>query len=65
MTALTENPQIHYESGALEYARYVADILPDCINQIEAAQEKPFVQPITIGMYNTKNETPFRIIFYF
>ena len=55
MTALTENPQIHYENGALEYARYVADILSDCINQIEAAQEKPFIQPITIGVYNTKN----------
>ena len=55
LTALTENPQIHYENGALEYARYVADILSDCINQIEAAQEKPFAKPITIGVYNTKD----------
>jgi len=55
MTALTENPQIHYENGALEYARYVAEILPVCMNKIEAAQGKPFAHAIIIGVYTTKD----------
>ena len=55
MMALTENPQIHYENGALEYARYVADILPACINQVESAQGQPFARSITIGVYITND----------
>ena len=54
--ALTENPQIHYENGAQEYARYVADILPACIHQVESAQQQPFARSTTIGVYMT-NET--------
>jgi hypothetical protein len=53
MAALSENPQIHYEPGALEYARAVAELLPAAIAQVETAQGRPFAHPVTIGVYVT------------
>jgi hypothetical protein len=53
MAALSENPQIHYEEGALDYARVVAGLLPTAIAQVEAAQGRPFAHPVTIGVYVT------------
>ena len=52
LTALAEDPQIHYEEGALEYAKFVAEILPGCVAQIEASQGRPFANNITIGVYS-------------
>jgi hypothetical protein len=53
MAALSENPQIHYEEGALDYARAVSGFLPTAIAQVEAAQGRPFAHPVTIGVYVT------------
>src|ERR1035437_8804299 len=51
LAALPENPQVHYEPGAIEQARTVAATLPDAIARIEAIHGRRFAHPVTIGVY--------------
>jgi hypothetical protein len=51
LTALPENPQVHYEQGAIEQARSVAAALPNAIARVEAIQGRGFGRPVTIGVY--------------
>lgn len=51
LTALPENPQVHYEDGAADYARAVAGLLPAAIARVEAIHGRRFAHPITIGVY--------------
>jgi len=53
LVALPENPQVHYESGAIEQARTVARLLPTAIARIEAAQGRRFAHPVVVGVYVT------------
>src|SRR5689334_8550743 len=53
LPALAQNGQVHFEPGAEEYAREVAALLPAALSQVEAAQGRPFVRPVTIGVYAT------------
>ena len=51
LAALPDNPQVHYEDGAGEYARAVAALLPTAIAQVESAHGRPFAHPVTIGVF--------------
>jgi len=51
LTALPENPQVHYQDGASEYARTVAGILPATIARVEAIHGRRFAYPVTVGVY--------------
>ena len=51
LAALTDNPQVHYEDGALDRARTVAALLPAAIARIEFIHRRPFAHPVTIGVY--------------
>ena len=53
LPSLAENGQIHFESGAEDYARAVAALLPESIARIEAAHGRPFARPVIIGVYAT------------
>jgi len=53
LPALAQNGQVHFEPGAEEYAREVAALLPAALSQVEAAQGRRFVRPVTIGVYAT------------
>jgi hypothetical protein len=46
-----ENPQVHYERGAAEYAHAVASLLPATIARIESVHGRPFARPVTVGVY--------------
>jgi len=51
LPALPQNPQVHYEDGASEYARIVARLMPAAIARVEAANGRPFAHPVTVGVY--------------
>ncbi len=51
LAALPENPHVHYEDGASEYARAVAAILPTATARVEAIHGRRFAYPVTIGIY--------------
>jgi len=51
LAALPENPQVHYEDGAFEYARTVAGLLPTAIARVEAVHGRRFAHPVTVGVY--------------
>jgi hypothetical protein len=53
LPALPENSQIHFESGAEDYARDVAALLPAAIAEVVAMQGRPFAHPVTVGVYAT------------
>jgi hypothetical protein len=53
LPALPENSQVHYEPGALDFARDVSALLPAAIARVEAAQGRPFARPATVGAYAT------------
>src|SRR5499427_9409510 len=53
LVALPENPQVHYESGAIEQARTVARLVPSTIARVEAAQGRRFAHPVVVGVYVT------------
>jgi hypothetical protein len=53
LPALPENGQIHFESGAEDYAREISALLPAALAQVEAAQGRPFAHPVTVGVYAT------------
>jgi hypothetical protein len=51
LAALPENPQVHYEDGAIEQARTIAATLPAAIARVEAIHGRQFAHPVTIGVY--------------
>jgi hypothetical protein len=51
LPALPQNPQVHYEDGASEYARIVARLMPAALARVEAANGRPFAHPVTVGVY--------------
>jgi hypothetical protein len=51
LAALPDDPQVHYEDGAVDRARTVAALLPAAVARVEAAQGRPFFRPPTIGVY--------------
>ncbi len=51
LAASPENPQVHYEAGAAEYAHAVAALLPATIARVESVHGRPFVRPVTVGVY--------------
>jgi hypothetical protein len=54
LAASPENPQVHYEPGAAEYAQTVAALLPAAVAQVESAHGRPFARPVLIGVYVSK-----------
>lgn len=48
-----EDPRVHYEPGAEDYAHAVAMLLPGAIAKVEASQGQPFPGPVRIGVYAT------------
>src|SRR5215471_2450957 len=53
LPALPANSQVHYQSGAEDFARDVAALLPDAIRRIEATHGRRFAHPVIIGAYAT------------
>jgi hypothetical protein len=53
LPALPENGQVHLESGAEDYARDVAALLPGAIAKIEAVHGRRFEHPVPVGVYTT------------
>lgn len=53
LPALADNPLVHYESGAEDFARDVAVLLPEAIARVEAVHGRPFAHPVTVGAYAT------------
>jgi hypothetical protein len=53
LPALAGNGQVHFESGAEDYAHEVSALLPTAIKRIEAMQGRPFAHPVTVGVYTT------------
>jgi hypothetical protein len=51
LASLPENPQVHYEDGALDEARTVAGLLPAAIARVEAVHGRPFAHPAIVGVY--------------
>jgi hypothetical protein len=51
LAASPQNPQVHYEPGGAEYARAVAALLPAIITRVESVHGRPFVHPVTVGVY--------------
>ena len=51
LEASPENPQVHYERGAAEYAHAVAALLPATIARVESMHGRPFARPVTVGVY--------------
>ena len=54
MAALPENPLVHYQDGALDYARTVAQLLPTAIARVEAVHGRQFGRPVTLGVYASR-----------
>jgi hypothetical protein len=53
MPALPANGQVHYEPGALDFARDVAALLPDVIARVEAVHGRRFAHSVLVGVYAT------------
>ena len=53
LAALPDLAQVHYEEGAIDRARIVADLLPAAVARVEAVHGRPFAHPTTIGVYRT------------
>jgi hypothetical protein len=49
LPALADNHLVHYEPGAEDFARDVADLLPEAIARVEAVHGRPFAHPVTVG----------------
>jgi hypothetical protein len=54
MTALPEDPLVHYQDGTVEYARTVAGLLPTAIARVEAVHGRQFGHPVTLGVYASR-----------
>ncbi len=53
LPALADNGLVHYEAGAEDFARDVAELLPEAIMRVEAVHGRPFAHPVTVGAYAT------------
>jgi hypothetical protein len=53
LPSLAENSQVHFESGAEDYAHDVSALLPGAIARVEAAHGRPFAHPVAVGTYAT------------
>jgi hypothetical protein len=53
MPALSANSQVHYQSGAEDFARDVAALLPDAIARVEEVHRRRFEHPVIVGAYAT------------
>jgi hypothetical protein len=53
LPSLPGNAQVHFESGAEDYAQDVSALMPAAIARIEAAHGRPFSHPVTVGVYAT------------
>jgi hypothetical protein len=53
LPALADNRLVHYEAGAEDFARDVADLLPAAIARVEAVHGRPFAHPVAVGAYAT------------
>jgi hypothetical protein len=53
LPALADNHLVHYEAGAEDFARDVAELLPAAIARVEAVHGRPFAHPVTVGAYAT------------
>jgi hypothetical protein len=53
LPALADNSLVHYESGAEDFARDVAALLPEAIARVESVHGRPFAHPVTVGAYAT------------
>lgn len=53
LPALPDNGQVHFESGAEDYAREVSALLPAVITRVEAIQGRRFEHPVPVGVYTT------------
>jgi hypothetical protein len=53
MPALAANGQVHYQSGAEDFARDIVALLPDAIARVEAVHGRPFAHPVIVGVYAT------------
>jgi hypothetical protein len=53
LPALPANSQVHYQPGAEDFARDVAELLPNAIAQVEAVHGRPFAHPVIVGVYAT------------
>lgn len=53
LPALPDNSHVHYQPGAEDFARDVAALLPNAVNQVEAVHGRRFAHPVTVGAYAT------------
>lgn len=53
LAALPENPLVHYERGAAEYAKAVAALLPAAVAQVESVHARRFARAVPVGVYVT------------
>jgi hypothetical protein len=51
LAASPENPQVHHERGAAQYAHAVAALLPTTIARVESVHGRRFAHPVTVGVY--------------
>jgi hypothetical protein len=54
LPSLAGNSQVHFEPGAEDYAHDVSALLPPAIARIEAAHGRSFANPVTVGVYATR-----------
>jgi hypothetical protein len=53
LPTLLDDNRVHYQSGAEDFARDVAALLPDAITRIETSHGRRFEHPVTVGVYAT------------
>jgi hypothetical protein len=53
LPALSINSQVHYQSGAEDFARDVAALYPEAIARVQAVLGRRFAHPVTVGAYAT------------
>jgi hypothetical protein len=53
LAGLPANPQVRYETGALDRAHTVAGLLPSAIARVEAVHGRPFGHRVFVGVYAT------------
>src|SRR5262245_45730565 len=53
LPALPDSKLVHFQSGAEEYARDVATLLPGAITRIETVHGRRFAHAVTVGVYAT------------
>jgi hypothetical protein len=51
---LAGDPRVHFEPGAEQQALRVADLMPQAIEQVEAAHYRPFAAPVAVYVCGTE-----------